>query len=290
MRALHSDESMASLETCKTLQPLAACDVLMVTNHRGNYLALKDNPSPKPRRKRPSRAFQTNREQQLQRWLDFAALLDFERALPSPWEADMKLMQLVLERGARPERSDTISIATKTMGQMFFPFGAIFDVERGAHDFYAFFWTVRSAFEWMVDTWTDRENWPDFIGSNGQHPISSFAIPSDQAISMSKLGLVVLQDNPVWQLFRGAIQLLDLGRLRRCPVCRRIYYAWRANKGACDQHLGLARVWRKRGKLPEYNASRRFRKKAGLKGVRGNARSDVLSLSKALQNKGDADE
>ena len=38
-------------------------------------------------------------------------------------------------------------------------------------------------------------------------------------------------------------------RIRRCPVCGRFYYAVRADKGACDEHLARARV--KRGRDPE---------------------------------------
>jgi len=237
-----------------------------------------------------SRSFQKERQLLLQRWLDFAALLDFERVLPRPSEADPELMLLVLEKGAGLNRSDTINMATKPMGSLFFPFGAIFDIGEGAHDFYQFFWIVRSAFEWMVDTWENRANWPDILGSKGEDPFSSFPIPSAQRISISKWGFAYVQENPVWLYFTQAISGLELKRLRRCPVCRRIYYAWRNNKGACDTHLGLARTWRKRDKTPEYNDSRRFRKMANLKGLRGKARQDLLSLSQSLKSKGDAGE
>jgi hypothetical protein len=109
---------------------------------------------------------------------------------------------------------------------------------------------------------------------------------------MSRKGLVSFKTggSVVWSIFRRAVEGIELERLNRCPVCHRIYYAVRKNKGACDTHLGLARVWRKRGKVAEYNASRRFRKKAKLKGLRGKARKDLLSLSRALQDKGDVDE
>jgi hypothetical protein len=161
----------------------------------------------------------------------------------------------------------------------------------GAREFYEFFWTVRRAFEWMVDTWAARDQWIDGFGLKGESPLSRFRVPAAQEISMDRRGLIsFMEDKPIWWLFRYAVEGLELERLRRCPVCHRIYYAGRKNKGACDQHLDLARVWRKRGKLPEYNAGRRLRRKTGLKGLRGKARRDVLSLSRALRNKGDEDE
>jgi hypothetical protein len=142
----------------------------------------------------------------------------------------------------------------------------------------------------MVDTWANRKNWPDILGSKGEDPFSSFPIPSAQTISMNKLGFAYVQENPVWNFFKHAISGLELERLRRCPVCRRVYYAWRNNKGACDAHLGLARTWRKRDKTREYNQSRRFRRKANLNALRPKEKRELLSLSNSLRSKGDADE
>jgi hypothetical protein len=62
--------------------------------------------------------------------------------------------------------------------------------------------------------------------------------------------------SPLLDRLREAIDGVELTRLRRCPVCCKFYYAIRSNKGACDEHLGVARVWRLRKKIPEYNENR----------------------------------
>jgi hypothetical protein len=247
------------------------------------------------KRDRTSRPFkndtfnQARRVKLLQLWLDLAALVDFDNELPPPWNAEKELVERVFEQGAAPKPlGDGPELqATLKIGSAFFPFGVIFDRVQGARDFYEFFWTVRRALEWMIDTWAARDRWVDGFGLKGKSPLSSFPIPAAQGISMSRSSgsIFFSEDKPIWWAFRQAVDGLELERLRRCPVCRRIYYAWRKNKGACDEHLALARVWRKRGKLSEYKANRRFRKKANLKGLRGKDRQDVLSLSKALQSR-----
>jgi len=54
----------------------------------------------------------------------------------------------------------------------------------------------------------------------------------------------------------------EILRVRRCPACGKFYYAVRANKGACDEHLARERV--RRGRDPhlqkKYEASRRINK------------------------------
>ena len=67
-----------------------------------------------------------------------------------------------------------------------------------------------------------------------------------------KIGRNFVPRDHILEGFRRAFTGVDLARLRRCPVCTGFYYALRANKGACDKHVGLARIWKIRQKTPEY--------------------------------------
>jgi hypothetical protein len=48
--------------------------------------------------------------------------------------------------------------------------------------------------------------------------------------------------NPAWSAFLEATSGVEVERLRFCPICYQVYYAWRRDKGACDRHLALARL------------------------------------------------
>jgi hypothetical protein len=233
---------------------------------------------------RRSRALQTDALARIQRWLDFAALLPFDEKLPPPWEASAELMDRILVTSAGLKQIGSTLAATRFPAYLFFPMGAIFDRAQAAREFYRFFWTVRSSLEWMIETWANRDHWPESLESKRESPSSSFGIPFAQQITMNRRsGKVSVLEGPPWGAFKMAIDGLELERLRRCPVCRQIYYAGRKNKGACDQHLGLARVRRKRGKTAEYNENRRFRRKMRIRAVRGKERAKVLALSTALK-------
>ena len=110
-------------------------------------------------------------------------------------------------------------------------------------------------------------------------------------------GTPMFTQNPAWGSFKRAIedQDLDGSRLRHCPICHRVYYAVRRNTLACAQHRNLANVWRKRGKLPEYNANRRrahrhrkkttlIREKMKREGPSGRARRELELQSHALRS------
>jgi hypothetical protein len=229
---------------------------------------------------------QTQIAARLQPWLDFAALSDFGPAVPKPWDVAPELTEAFLEAHGGLKEVGDATCATRFPANFLFPFGVVFDRPHAAKDFYEFFWTVRSAFEWLVETWANPDQWPKMFGVlPADSPGRTFSIPTGQQMSMNRQsGLVhFTEGSPAWMAFKWVVDGVELERLVRCPVCRRIYYAVRKDKGACDEHLGLARVWDTRGKLPEYNAARKFRRKAGLKGLRGKARKDLVALNQSLR-------
>jgi hypothetical protein len=77
-------------------------------------------------------------------------------------------------------------------------------------------------------------------------------------INVDSGGVLRVGSSALVLLLQKALDGVELTRLRRCPVCSKIYYAVRANKGACDEHLGVARVWRLRKKIPDYNQNKRI--------------------------------
>lgn len=221
--------------------------------------------------KRRDRAFQTRRAQLLAPFLKLAASIDFNEPAPAPWQAESAL----IERICRTKQNATLA-------RGFLGFRSDHD-EQAGREFYWLFWSVRTALESLIEAWAHREQWADLKGTGAQSTAFQVQFPGVQTISLNKDGDVSLNENPVVEMFKKAIEGIDLSRLRRCPVCSRIYYAERKNKQACDQHLALARLWRLRGKLPEYNAGRRFRRRAKLSGIRGKKRKEVMALSEAVR-------
>lgn len=66
--------------------------------------------------------------------------------------------------------------------------------------------------------------------------------------------------DPITDALKNAFERVEIARIRRCPMCGKFFYAVRANKGACDEHLAYARV--QRGRDPEmrkqYEENRRI--------------------------------
>ena len=236
----------------------------------------------------------TETAQRLRPWLDYAAAIPWNEPLPRPWEVSPEVALDVVLKADRllPGGSLMVNeLAHATVkSRSRFPRTRLADWyarKRPTHSdmwFYELFWSVRTSLSWFA--------------AFGTRPIAKYSGRTDRRVAVMMPpelesvaaetpalcadGTVSFAENLAWGSFKRAILGVEASRLKHCPVCNRVYYAVRRNKGACDEHLGLARVWRKRGKDPEYNASRRFRKKAGLKGVRGKERRELELLSRAL--------
>jgi hypothetical protein len=112
-------------------------------------------------------------------------------------------------------------------------------------------------------------------GGKADHGQFRAGLPSfdfSQRITIDK-GCVQVEDDPVWQDFKAALNGVDIDRLRRCPEpkCGQIYYATRDNKMACDKHLAVAAVKRsqekKKVKAADYELNRKATRLAKRKGI-----------------------
>jgi len=65
--------------------------------------------------------------------------------------------------------------------------------------------------------------------------------------------------NEFYDHFMRVFEDADVGRIRVCPACGRLYWANPSHKGACDQHLGLERVRRHREKQHQYEEVRKLK-------------------------------
>jgi hypothetical protein len=233
----------------------------------------------------------------LQVWLDLAAIVPYSQELPAPWEVSDEIEQQVWElaianrpkAGGKDPRPTVQVIATS-----YLPFG-IADEKLGKdarERFYSLFYSVRSLLSDLIDA-HDKPGSKSALALLGATPgplagvvqtVPVCFIPVQHAVILG--GIISFYEDSNWSLFKTAIAGVEVSRLRRCPVCCRIYYAIRANKRACDDHLALAAVWRARGKAPTYRSSRQFRQRAGLKGIRGRKRAEIVTLHDTLTRHG----
>jgi hypothetical protein len=189
----------------------------------------------------------------LQIWLDLAAVLPASEELPPPWETSSELMEQVFQQSADPEPpwpgSDLW--CSGKFPELFGPFPAdspLHDRKTASRAFYRFFFDIRSALDWLVEAVDvaplDSRLTPQGLWISSKEKVV-FASSGLQTVGVDK-GKVHFEDNREWIRFREALEGVEVKRLRRCPVCQRIYYAVRDNKGACDLHLDVARVRRHR--------------------------------------------
>ena len=73
-------------------------------------------------------------------------------------------------------------------------------------------------------------------------------------------GLISFHPDPWPNNFKTALDGIEIARIKRCPACDKFFYAVRANKGACDEHLARVRVQRGRDRelLRQYEETRRI--------------------------------
>ena len=118
--------------------------------------------------------------------------------------------------------------------------------------FYELFWSVRTSLSWFA--------------AFGTRPIAKYSGRTDRRVAVMMPpelesvaaetpalcadGTVSFAENLAWGSFKRAILGVEASRLKHCPVCNRVYYAVRRNKGACDEHLGLARVSANAARIP----------------------------------------
>ena len=93
----------------------------------------------------------------------------------------------------------------------------------------------------MLPDWTDR--------STSQFGFSFLSAGLGELIRVED-GRVKFIASGLLARFKRDFDGIEVARLKRCPICRAFYYATRSNKGACNEHLGLARIRRLREKIP----------------------------------------
>lgn len=99
------------------------------------------------------------------------------------------------------------------------------------------------------------------LASNGPSATYTRAVEALALVQIDARGRVgeCRLASPLEKLF-DALRRVEANRIRRCPICRGFFFAVRANKGACDEHLTLARA--RRGRNPElrrqYEETRRI--------------------------------
>jgi hypothetical protein len=199
---------------------------------------------------------------QLQPWLDLANLLPATASeVAAPAQAQLDVMISVFQRAKRRRLFFT------TFAEL-----PAYSAEQQAREFYEIFYAVRSPLDKLVARSIDNTRVkPVEIVEFGRGPLTEELHVID--------GRLRFRASLLRQSFQGAFTGVELARIRRCPVCTGFYYAVRANKGACDKHLVLARTWKIRKKTPEYRENWQINKlmKSGRFGSRLVARAVVAS-------------
>lgn len=196
-----------------------------------------------PRHRRPE-TLQRFWRARLQPWIDFANLLPFERLGIGWWrtvadldrEGSESLCRSFVHRFAtRREPSALNSLAWRvTRFQTREP--------QPSAELDALFKTVRNVFEHLHSmTWPSETEW---LGRSEHYDSVPLAIP--YFIEDTGNGRVSFKSDPLLEAFKKALEDTEISRVRRCGLCGKFYYATRANKGACEEHLARARVERSR--------------------------------------------
>ncbi len=112
-------------------------------------------------------------------------------------------------------------------------------------------------------------------GSSYLHPAG---VPAWEWVQIDDRGRIgVAKVTSAFEGLNSALVDVQPNRIRRCPVCQDFFYAARANKGACDEHLARARV--QRGRDPElrrrYEQTRRINRLVRHGKPIGEAKSEV---------------
>lgn len=184
-------------------------------------------------------------EKALRPYLDFANLLDSSRELPTPYRVppfgdgssddDIVGRQLFqeLSRKARerfPVPPNVLSNIKRGRGRIL---GWLPDPEApeagwrlDVLSLYETFYAVRETGRRIVEALSQ----PPRRGDAWRVVIS----PKPRTLRIGRDG-TVQQSSDLFEGFLGALERIDATRLKRCPVCANLYYAWRMDKGGCSE-------------------------------------------------------
>jgi hypothetical protein len=219
-------------------------------------------------------------------------------SLPQPQQADPQLLEMIFREGRYI--ADQIGMFPggvrdkKYPSDDLDPFGShaaapLESIYRpnAARIFYALLINVRSVLGMVVKVADLLRKTANDKRGVGQISRGLSSLSFSQKITIEQ-GRVEIEDDSTWRMFRNALNGVEVDRLRPCPEpkCRRIYYATRQNKMACDKHLALAAVKRsqanKKAKAAEYELNRKAARLAKKKGIgAGEALAKVRSRSKS---------
>jgi hypothetical protein len=174
-----------------------------------------------------------------------------------PSEAGLDIMLSVLRNGQKEKEAKPVF--------RYFEWLSLGEPEHEPKAFYETFYAVRSILNQLlarVERPDDYRYWELSVLSAGLYPIDNTRVkpveitafgdgPLAQEIHIQD-GRLEFGPSSLLRGFQNVFTGVEMARLRRCPVCTAFFYAVRANKGACDKHLILARTWKIREKTPEY--------------------------------------
>lgn len=220
----------------------------------------------------------------LVRWVELANFLPVDADLPRNWQGQLTSKQTNMLRvlcKAFNQRRQMFGVSEKN--RVALPVGRRMPGQLPAVGLYYHAAAIRGALERILDyrEMMRKGEAVDHAGSG----IGEFLLPDSQApdyVYISPEGRITMQLD-LYARFLVDIDGCDLAVLRRCPVCETPFLIKRKDQKACSPRCAnTERVRRARSKQPEYESNRRFRKRGGLKAVRGRERSELRALHNAL--------
>jgi hypothetical protein len=203
-------------------------------------------------------------QEALQPYLDFANLLGQSRELPPPYA--------LKDDGFGGSLFEEVLGSLKSSGRFRVPLRVLSKVRRGRGRLVG--WLRDAAAPeggWRLSILSLYENF--YAIRETARRIAEAVSASGSALSIPippRAGMLKVREDgtlqPVRGVYEGFLDLLervDVTRIRRCPVCQNLYYAWRKDKGACSENC--CNVWNVRNsRSPEKAAEYKFNRiKAG---------------------------
>jgi hypothetical protein len=178
----------------------------------------------------------------LKPYLDFANLLDPARELPAP--------HLLPDGGLGGPLSEELSTAVRKNGQFAVPPEISSKMKRGRGriigwikddsapeggwrldllSLYEVFYAIRELARGVADAFLLRKDKTESV--------PSISIPLKGRVLKVREDGTLKQRGDVFEGFLALLQRVDAGRIARCPIpkCGKLYYKWRADKGACSE-------------------------------------------------------
>jgi len=172
----------------------------------------------------------------LQPYLDFANLLDQSRELPAPYTLVGGVHGLLFDelrakaREQFPVPPDVQSKMKKRgrgriVGWLPDPSAPGGGWRLDILFLYETFYAVRETARRVADTLSK---------SPTNRPVSSIPIPPRAGMLKVRDDGTVQRWHGVYEGFLAQLERVDARRISRCPICGKLYYAWRSDKGACS--------------------------------------------------------